>query len=209
MKYWVFFFLCTISFALTAHEGYEFTVQKKEYFSQSVFEFESKGERPFGTVIIYRYINPLRTHYHYYDDNGIWQSTARSVLLCYGAGGWGRKWGTEIEIFDNEATYYSQGNRIGYIDGQVATTAPAKFSLYNRSNEVVGIAYLDETKSGFTIVDPSNDKKIIARLTRNFIQDVIDPWEVSVYDKTSIDPIMIKMFAAFAVDSQDYFKVDK
>ena len=72
----------------------------------------------------------------------------------------------------------------------------------------MGIAYLDLTDSGFAIVHPEKTTHYIARLTRNFVQDQIDSWDVVVYDVDAIDPAIIKVFAAFAVDYQEDFKRD-
>ncbi|MFS8564503.1 MAG: hypothetical protein LVR00_09505 [Rhabdochlamydiaceae bacterium] len=64
------------------------------------------------------------------------------------------------------------------------------------------------TKAGFTILDPENETRVIARLTRNFVQEQVDSWDVVVYDVHAINPALIKVFAAFAVDKQKYFKED-
>jgi hypothetical protein len=40
-----------------------------------------------------------------------------------------RAWGAEFDVYDK------QGNIIGVIDGQVATTESAKYSIYNAKEE--------------------------------------------------------------------------
>ncbi len=93
------------------------------------------------------------------------------------------------------------------IDGQIGTTALAKFSFYE-GDELVGIAYLDQNGLGFTIYDPQNENKRIARHKREFVQGVIDEWRVVIYDPSAIDIRLIHIFSAFAVDSQESFRED-
>ncbi len=54
---------------------------------------------------------------------------------------------------------------IGVIDGQVVTAESAKYSIYNKNGDKVGIAYLDLTNAGIAIVHPEKTNLIIARLT--------------------------------------------
>ena len=58
------------------------------------------------------------------------------------------------------------------------------------------------------MVHPEKTSQIFARLTRNFVRDQIDHWDVVVYDVEAIDPSIIKVLAAFAIDYQEYFKID-
>jgi len=105
--------------------------------------------------------------------------------------------------------YDADGSWIGLIDGQAVTGASAKFSVYDRNGDRVGIAYLDKTNDGFTIVDPEYENKYIASFRRNFIQNTTDYWKVNVYDTNAIDLRVLKIFGAFAADTQDDFKKDK
>jgi hypothetical protein len=94
------------------------------------------------------------------------------------------------------------------IDGQVVTSEPAKFSIYDKNGTRVGIAYMELANAGIAIVHPEKTNHIIARLTRNFVREQVDHWDVVVYDTDAIDPAVIKVFAGFAVDKQEYFKAD-
>lgn len=68
--------------------------------------------------------------------------------------------------------------------------------------------FIKKTNAGIAIVHPEKENHIFARLTRNFVRDQVDHWDVVVYDTDQIDPAIIKVFAAFAVDYQEYFKAD-
>jgi hypothetical protein len=96
----------------------------------------------------------------------------------------------------------------GMIDGQVVSSEPAKFSFYNAHDQRVAIGYLDQNCMGFSLVDPDNSAFVLARLTRNFILDTIDNWDVAIYHSERISPQLVKIFAAFVCDTQDKFKPD-
>ena len=173
-----------------------YSVRQKSYRLSTVFELDKEGH-PLGSV--WKSVFRIRTNYDVYDDSGEHEATGIARIWCLGTF---RPWGAEFDVYDRH------GDRIGVIDGQVATTEAAKYSFYNSQGEKVGIAYLDLTCAGFSILDPEKDTKIIARLTRNFVEDQVDHWDVVVYEHKAIDPALIKVFAAFAVDKQAYFKAD-
>ena len=62
--------------------------------------------------------------------------------------------------------------------------------------------------AGFSIVDPGNIARRIAHFKRIYVQGLVDPWKVTVYDPDAIDERMIRTFAAFVVDTQSGFKED-
>ena len=180
-------------------KGEEINIYQKNYRFKTVFEMESK-QSPKGSIqkSVWRWLKPLRDTYDIYDTEGNWQATGIGRIFCLG---FFRAWGAEFDVYD------PQGARIGVIDGQVVTTESAKYSIYNAEGKRVGIAYMDLTSAGFSIVDPDNSSHILAILRRNFIPDQIDTWTVSIHDET-IDPRIIKVFTAFAVDKQGFFKAD-
>lgn len=177
-------------------EIHTFRIHQKDYRFSTVFEMDGVGTSH-GAVV--KSSIRVRSNYDVYDERGQWQATGIARVLCLG---FFRPWGAEIDV------YNPKGEIIGLIDGQVGTLAAAKYSIYNALGECVGIAFLDLTKAGFTILDPENKTRVIARLTRNFVQEQIDSWDVVVYDVHAIDPALVKVFAAFAVDKQNYFKKD-
>lgn len=177
-------------------DHFKFSVHQKDYRFSTVFEIDSKG-KPLGTVV--KSVFRVRTNYDVYDEYGQWQATGISRLLCLGIF---RPWGAEIDVYD------TKGEVIGLIDGQVATAQAAKYSFYNSRGDCVGVAYMDLSGAGFSILDPQKEKHVLARLTRNFVRDQIDYWDIVLYDVEEIDPALIKVFAAFAVDKQEFFKVD-
>lgn len=48
----------------------------------------------------------------------------------------------------------------------------------------------------------------LARLTRNFVLDTQDDWSIVVYEPENLDDRLIRIFAAFCIDSQDSFHRD-
>lgn len=194
------FFPLFCAIALTA-QAEELNVYQKDYRFSTVFEVESDGQ-VLGSVekSIWRWLKPLRDTYDIYDEDGNWQATGIGRIFCLG---FFRPWGAEFDVYD------TKGEKIGLIDGQFVTTEPAKFSFYNSQGDLVGIAYLDQKSAGFTIFHPQKPSKILAYLRRNFIPDQTDHWTISIQDKKgAIDLRILKVFAAFAVDKQGYFKAD-
>ena len=190
--------LLATAFSLNAHE---MNVYQKDYRFSTVFEIESHGHsKGSASKSIWRWLKPLRDTYDIYDENGVWQATGIGRIFCLG---FFRPWGAEFDVYD------PAGNRIGVIDGQVVTTESAKFSFYNAEGKHVGIAYMDLKNAGFSIMHPEKPSHILAFLRRNFIPDQTDHWTVSVNDETGmIDPRVLKVFTAFAVDKQSFFKED-
>lgn len=190
--------LICLSAALSANE---FNVYQKDYRFSTVFEMESHGKSQ-GTAqkSLFRWLKPLRDTYDIYSENGEWQATGIGRIFCLG---FFRPWGAEFDV------YNPKGERIGVIDGQVVTTESAKFSIYNSEGTRVGIAYMDIKNAGFSIFHPENPNLVLATLRRNFIADQTDNWTITVNDDAGlIDPRILKVFTAFSVDKQGYFKED-
>lgn len=135
------------------------TIFRNDYTFSSLFEISS-GNELIATVMKSKLnINAL------YDKYGNYEALGSCRLFCLGTF---YTWGTEIDIYDED------GNRIGVIDGQVASTEPAKFSFYDSENNLIAIAYLDKNRAVFSILDPINEIKPFARLSRNFVRDTVD-----------------------------------
>lgn len=180
-----------------------FTINEKEYLFSNAFEFSSNAT-PCGLVEKKRFAYlHLTNHYDYYDELGNWQARGVSRLFSLGAL---FSWGTEIDVKDN------QNNTIGMIDGQIATLASARFSIYEYDTKgkwhLKGIAFMDDEKRSFSIVDPENNKHLLGSLNRIFLPNLRDHWQCKVFDTNAIDMRIIKVFAAFAVDHQEYFRAD-
>ena len=58
--------------------------------------------------------------------------------------------------------YDTRGEYLGMIDGQVVTTAAARFSIYDLTGKLCGIAYLDHTLHSYSIVYPHSEAYPIA-----------------------------------------------
>lgn len=177
--------------------GIHYLVTRSNYTFSSIFDMIADN-RSMGSVV--KSVFHVRTHYDLYDAFGAYQGQGIYRFFCLGLF---YAWGTEIDVYD------AQGNRVGVIDGQVATTEPAKFSFYNLAGERVAIAYLDHKCSGFSLLDPDNPTLVLAHLSRNFIPDALDTWDVYLYHPEKISPMLVKMFAIFACDTQGKFKPDR
>ncbi len=174
-----------------------FKVYPIDYTFSRVFDFIS-NKQPMGSVVKSSF--HVRTHYDLYSAHGEYEGQGICKILCLGAF---YVWGTEINIYDAHGDYY------GFIDGQTMTTGPAKFSIYDKHNHRVAIAYLDEDCRGFSVVHPENHTFVLARLNRKFIPNEPDYWNVSLYEPEHLSPKLLKIFAAFACDKQGNFKEDK
>lgn len=173
-----------------------FDIHQQEYTFSTVFDLRSNNAF-LGSVVKSAF--RIRTNYDLYDPNGKFEGLGICRILTLGVI---YAWGTEIDIYDHNDNY------VGMIDGQVMTGTKAKFSIYDSQKNRIAIAYLDLTCSAYTIVDPDNESHHLASLKRNFIKDMIDYWTVSVYEEDAMDALTIKVFAAFAIDSQEKFKKD-
>jgi hypothetical protein len=101
-------------------------------------------------------------------------------------------WDKDLDIYDDKDTY------LGRIEGEILSTEDAKFSIYNEDGDKVGIAYLDDNKTDFTIVHADHCARVIAHLKR----DTPDVWKMKVYQGDDIDPRILKLLSVFVVDSQ-------
>ena len=200
-----FLLLLFMTLATTCLKGdsAKFCIYERAYTFSNYFEFSDEGD-PQGLVIKKRFAYlHLTNTYDVYDAQGEFEAQGSSRLFCLGAL---FSWATEIDVYDKN------GKKIGLIDGQVATLASAKFSMYavdeKGKSQRVGTAFMDHENRSFTICDPKNNKRIIATLRRIFLPHVRDHWECRIHDTKAVDTRIIKVFAAFSVDHQEYFRPD-
>jgi hypothetical protein len=180
-----------------------FTIREREYLFSNYFEFAA-DKQPMGLVIKKRYAYlHLTNNYDLYTTKGDWQARGVSRLFCLGAL---YSWATEIDVYD------TNGVRIGLIDGQAVTTAAARFSIYEYDSEgnstLKAIAFMDDERRSFSIVHPENDKQFVASLQRVFLPNLRDHWECNAFDADLLDIRILKVFSAFAVDHQEFFRAD-
>ncbi|EHL29282.1 hypothetical protein [Legionella drancourtii] len=109
-------------------------------------------------------------------------------------------WAKEIDIYD------TRGVRIGFIDGNLATTESAKFTIYEYDDAgkatAIGVAYANPSFDRFVILASSNNLHFIADLDRNVSNKT---WSVSVHYPETIDDRIIRIFAGFVIDHEDKF----
>ncbi len=190
------FFVCLSFMSFAQAETQQFSVNRSNYMFSTTFHMENE-DFSFGQVIKNKF--RLFTHYDSYDIHGNYEGQGVCRVFCLG---FFYTWGTEIDLYDESK------RKVGMIDGQVVSSEPAKFSLYDEEGNRIAIAYLDQNKTGFTLVDPIQPTVTLARLTRNFILGTVDSWEVINYQPETVSPLLLKVFAAFACDKQSKFKRD-
>jgi hypothetical protein len=173
-----------------------YRVTRSDYTFSTVFDMATE-KNLLGSVV--KSVFHIATHYDAYDRFGIYEGQGICRLLCLGLF---YTWGTEIDLYD------ADGEKVGMIDGQVMSSETAKFSFYDAYGQRVAIGYLDQNCMGFSLVDPDNSSFVLARLSRNFILDTVDNWDVVIYHPELIPPRLVKIFAAFACDTQNKFKPD-
>lgn len=194
-----YFFLISAICCLSHHlfsENLSYTITEKNYLFSKEFEMQSK-DFYFGTLIKTKF--SIHSQYNLYNPQGNYEGQGICRILSLGAI---CAWAKELDIYDVE------GNKIGMIDGQALTSAKAKYSFYDSTDSLVGIAYLDYGSLSFRIVHPSNDHLVLALLKRNFVENTVDNWDITIYATEAIDSRILKIFSAFAVDFQSSFKED-
>ena len=173
--------------------SYTFSIYKKPYSFSTIYEMTSDKE-PFGTAEKTTY--SIRKTYDLYSPEGTPEGSAICQLASFGLF---FAWATDIDLYD------ANGFKIGLIDGELFSPAPAEFSIYNAQEQKVGSAYLNEERTEFTILNPNDSYKILATLKQETL-DSTDFWNITVYDEDTIDQRIIKYFAVFAIDFQDKLK---
>lgn len=193
--------ICGTSYAAThAPAPYEFTITQQDYRFSTLFEIDSlntyEGQVKKSALRLWK-------SYNLSDANG-WQATGQY------------KW-TNASWVMGEAMMEmwitdTKGDVIALIDGQRGHLTSAKFSIYaydeEFNNECVAVAYLDNACEAFTFYYPGDETRRIAKMRRVTVADARDYWKVQVFHPELIDDRVVRIFAAWAVDSQSYFRID-
>lgn len=180
-------------------KGFTFDVIRKDWTFSTDFVM-THDDLPIGVVAKTPFHLDLRAHYDLYDnENGLEAYAIRNWIGMTTA--W--VWGIKISIY-----IPGQDDRFGYIEGQALTFENACFYIY-QNEELAAVAYLDRDSGTFSLFDPDTETRVLATYKRHFILDEADYWTVSVSEHCKISPIIIKMFATFAIDKQAYFKEDR
>jgi hypothetical protein len=184
--------MCSALFA----EPYKYQIMEHPYTFSTYFEMQGKNGFEGRSI---KNKATLRTTYDLYDKDGSYQAQGIVQLLSLGSL---NAWGKDMDIYDNN------GKKIGFIDGVLLTTASAKYNFYNEHNEWVASAYLDSACSGF-ILTAAKGERTIGHMKRNFIENTVDNWDITIFEQGVVDMRLLKLFSTFAIDYQEYFKEDK
>ncbi len=192
--------LCSITSHVAVagvHEDhpYDFIVTKDIYKFSEVYQIKSPPRETYPGSIKKSAFR-IRTNYDLSNKDG-WQATGITRILSLGSL---YHWAKEIDIYD------TRGVRIGFIDGNLATTESAKFTIYEYddagSATTIGVAYANSSFDRFMILESSDNLHPIADLNRNVSNKT---WSVSVHYPETIDDRIIRIFAGFVIDHEDKF----
>lgn len=195
------FFLCTFSELIDAaqtlpfkkHQTLSFEVRQHDYMFSTILNITSDHSH-LGSIVKSPF--RIRTSYELLNPKNEYEGVGICRFLTLGGG----TWEAQIDVYDAKKI------KIGEIRGEVIPNRPIQFFLYNDENICLGIACLDSLKSKFTIVHPENDQQRLVVLKRNYVRGIVDYWNVTINVIDAIDLRLIKIFAAFAIDSQDEFR---
>lgn len=178
-------------FSLGAQEEnqteYHFSIYEKVYPLATYFTIESDDTYR-GSVK--KSLLRIRTNYDLSNSDG-WQATGIKRVLSLGSV---YSWATEVDI------YGTKGDYLGMIDGQVVSTAAARFSIYDLDGQLRGIAYLDHSLNSYSIVYPDSEAFPIAELHRHQELDGSTWWHATVYDGAQVDSRILRIFTAMICD---------
>jgi hypothetical protein len=158
--------------------------------------FEMNGKESYEGKVIKDAI-AVRTVYDLYDQNGDYVAQGICRILSLGTI---CSWARMVDLYDEV------GNTIGLFEGRTLTTSKASYNFYDGSGAYVACAYLNLDCSAFMIEDAK--KRTIAIMKRQFVTGAIDHWDITIYDDQKVDIRLMKLFSAFAIDHQKYFKPD-
>lgn len=171
-------------------ESYHFSVHQTHYPLASYFNIQSDDTY---RGVVKKSVFRVRTNYDLSNADG-WQATGIKRVVSLGSV---YPWATEVDIYDTRGEY------LGMIDGQVVSTAAARFSIYNAAGNLCAIAFLDYSLNSYTLVYPDSEAYPIAECHRHLDLTWQDWWDVVVYDSAQIDDRIVRIFAAMICDIQE------
>ena len=183
-------FKMTTQAEMPKEQSYQFTIQKQIYPLATFFSIHSED---IYRGVVKKSAFRLRTNYDLSNVDG-WQASGIKRVLSLGSV---YSWATEIDIYD------TNWNTIGMIDGQAATTAAARFSIYDKNGNLTAIAYLDHSLDHYVLAAPGSEMFPMARLDKEIQTLESDRWIVTVYESNQIDERILRIFAAMACDMQE------
>lgn len=199
-----FVLLCSMSYGLYAYEGgiptEKYTIRENDKLASAEFEIEFKDE-PVGKIDKNRFSHfpdIVRTHYDLKNANDQLESFGISGFFSSGTYS---SWKTEMYIYE------PNGLALGKIDGDSLTAKNAHFSIYDASNQLIGIASLDLDKKSFKVVRSEGENKPIIIIEKVLSDNSIDHWDYKVFVPL-IDHRILKIFVAFVIDHHNYLLED-
>lgn len=178
------------------NKGYAFDILPSEGLLSGEYLIRTTKGAQIGTSKRTSFHLDLRTHYELYNNNKEFIGYGIRRLLSSGSA-----WQTEIDVYQP-----GQSTAFGYIDGQEFTEANPHFSIY-QDGVKIGIGHLDKKTNTITICDAEHGSSLLASFKRNYVSKNVDYWSVFVSDNCKISPLIIEIFATYAIDNQDSFTI--
>lgn len=177
-------------------DAVSYKVTSHPYSFSTYFEMDSP-QGYVGKVIAHRL--SLRDCYDLYDARGKYLARGLSEFFSLGL---------FSSALKNFCLYDERGVQFGYIDGEILSTSSGKYSFYDAAGNKVAAAYIDRVCNGCTLLSYP-EERTIAQYKRIYVLDAPDSWEVTLYDRYTVDLRMIGIFSAFLVDYQGDFREDR
>jgi hypothetical protein len=176
-----------------------FSIEKKEYDNDTQFEILSDDVDP---GIISKISSYTRVGYELYGLNG-WEATGITRALSFGSL---FIWAKEVDIYDKDEN--DEWQWIGMVEGWLFPSGMSKYDLCNEKNECIATAWLDNECSSYTLYAPESSTRFLGSFRRQFIDDICDSWDATIYEPEAFNPKLLRIFSAFICDTQDLFKRD-
>lgn len=114
---------------------------------------------------------------------------------------WGLFKGATLSDFD---VYDGNGEYIGFIDGNLFTTSKAYFEFKDKEGATKSFAKEEESQ---IFIRDQKSNGVVGYMRREIVAQIKDSWKMKV--KEGVDQRVALIFAAFVVNNQAHFLVDK
>ncbi len=93
--------------------------------------------------------------------------------------------------------YGPEGDKIGWFTASIYTLYPEEFLLYDASDALIAIGWMNWICNRFTLTAPHNDKLEYATFTRPYFKLHSDSWHAEIKNSAVIDPAAFVLIGAY------------
>ncbi|MCH9627030.1 MAG: hypothetical protein S4CHLAM2_06640 [Chlamydiales bacterium] len=93
--------------------------------------------------------------------------------------------------------YGPDGDKIGSFTATIYTVYPDEFMLYDASDELIAIGWMNWICNRFTLTDPQNDRREYATFTRPYFKLHSDSWHAEIKSTDVINPAAFVLISAY------------